>query len=78
MATIIYCRDDKTVYIIHDPSTYITGTRMEKWVTLNKKRIEEQYGIEIKEIIRLNIGTEWDWEKAEEIDNNENCEELKI
>jgi len=78
MALIIYCRNDRVVYIIHDPETYETGVRVEKWMELNRKRVEEWYGIKIEEVVRLNTGTEWDWQKSEEILNKEDCEELKI
>ncbi len=78
MVVVMYCRDNKTVYVIHNPSFYETGVETTKWIEINKKSIEEWFGIKVDEIIRLNTGTEWDWEKAEEILNDENCEELKI
>jgi hypothetical protein len=74
----MYCRDSKTIYLIHSPSDQPSAVEYERWLVVNKKNLEEWFSVQIDEIVRLNIGVEWDRQRSEEIDNDENCVELKI
>ncbi len=78
MVVTLYCRNTKTLYVVHSPENYETAKRIEEWLHINKERVEEWFGVRISEVIRLNKGVDQDWEKIEEIYYDEECDELKI
>ncbi len=76
MVLEIYCKDNKTIYIIHSPTQQPTAQELEEWLEENKERLEELLNIEVRDVMRLNTGVDWDAERAEEILDNENCIDL--
>ncbi len=78
MVRVTYCKHDKTTYVIHDSETYGEGLELEKWLRKNKRVVEDLYEIEVKDVIRLNVDVDSEFEKAEKVVLDENCEDLKL
>ncbi len=68
MVEILYCRNLKTIYVIHSPETYETARQLEEEIRemINEKNLNI-------DIHRLNTGTEWDSKRATEVIYSEDC-----
>ncbi len=67
MVVVLYCRSTDTIYIVHSPSSWETGVKIEE-------RMREIYG---DKVYRLNTGVESERELAERIINDEFCVEIE-
>ncbi len=74
----IYCFNTKTLYIVHSPTFTETGTRLEQMIRERLREISEDIGIDIEDVMRLNLGNDIDREILERIDRDENCFEVEI
>jgi hypothetical protein len=78
MVRITYCYNDRSVYIIHSLDDYEEGLELERWLRKNKIIVEDLYLIEIRNIIRLDVSDESQYEIAEKVVLDRDCEDLKL